>query len=147
MRGYTHLAGGLLVGLLFAKAFPNLNVFFVIITALFASAFPDIDYSYSLIGKHFKFVGMMFSHRGFFHSIWALLLFSALFFLITQSTIYALIFAAGYLSHLILDIIYAPMDLFWPKKGYHGRTRAAGAFLNILFFVLLIIVDLWVIVG
>ena len=57
MRGYTHLAAGLLVGILFAKAFPELNVAGIIILGLLGSALPDIDHSHSLIGRHFKFVG------------------------------------------------------------------------------------------
>lgn len=76
--------------------------FLFLIIAIIASMMPDIDNPYSKIGKNIKLVGHLFMHRGFFHSLLALFLFSYLFSLFF-SPFYTTAFFIGYLSHLFLD--------------------------------------------
>lgn len=85
----------------------------------FGSLFPDIDRSTSKLGRKFKFIEKIFGHRKFFHSLFGLLFFSALFYFLfdyvflqnisifpeDKSTIlhYTILFFFGYLSHIFLD--------------------------------------------
>ena len=144
MRGYTHLSAGLFIGLLFAKAFPQ-NTIAIILLALLGAALPDIDHSYSLIGKHFKFVGKLFRHRGIIHSLLALIFFSAIVFLIFQNAIHLMVFAIVYFSHLILDMLDGNIILFLPVQIKYGRKNKLSGFLNFGLFVVFILLSLWII--
>lgn len=73
-----------------------------LITALFATLLPDIDNRKSLLGKFFPLIGITATHRGFFHTPLAALL----FWLLVRSFAGQVIgsaFLAGYLSHIALD--------------------------------------------
>tara|TARA_Y100000310_G_scaffold320072_1_gene376104 strand:- start:1450 stop:1878 length:429 start_codon:yes stop_codon:yes gene_type:complete len=91
----THLAFGLLWGLLVFQ-----DASFVIVV-LIASLLPDIDHPQAKMGKVFKPFSFLFSHRGFFHSLFPLIF----FLLLTQLHAIFLAIALGYTSHLVLDAL------------------------------------------
>ncbi len=110
------------------------------IIAILASMIPDIDNPSSKIGKKIKIVGVMFKHRGFFHSLPALILFTYLvhFFSSTAATF---AFFTGYFSHLLLDNlnyqgIYWFYPLTWRVKGF---TNSNSIFEKILFYMCVLV--------
>ena len=105
MLAFTHLAFGLLSGLLALPLVkPESTATFLIVTAA-AALLPDIDHHGSTINRIFfftKLVPMLFRHRGFFHSIWPAAIIGAILFYTTTPTIASAV-VLGYLSHLLAD--------------------------------------------
>ncbi len=141
MLGRTHLLAGIALGFFLLLIFPqNLLIatlsFFL---CLFGSILPDIDTKSSFIGRHFKIVGFLFRHIVFFHSIFALLLFTVPLYLIFKSGLPALAFSVGFLSHLFLDILTREGIQIYP---FDLRVRGfvkVGGFLEQIFFFCLIL--------
>lgn len=78
-------------------------------------------------------VGVFQPHRGFTHSIAALVLFTLFAWLIYPA--YTVAFCAGYASHLLLDVLNKKgLRLFWPLKGTLClRLLRADGRANVLF--------------
>ena len=104
MRAGTHVVFAFLLGLLSLFVWQSslhLLVFFAVLA--FSSLLPDIDYAKSTIGKHAKLVGFFVGHRGIFHSIFALIGFGVLAYLIGSTYVFPVLL--GYASHLFLDAL------------------------------------------
>ncbi len=143
MLGRTHLAIGFLISFLLIKYFEVQNEILLTIIVLFGSIFLDIDEKHSFLGKKFKLISWAFKHRGFFHSIYALLLFSLLIQVLFRNQIYTAGFFIAYFVHLVSDS--------FTKKGikpfiiglrFKGFIRSGG-FLEKVLFVILIVVDFY----
>jgi len=105
MMWKTHLAFGFLTGLLLIGFFrPENQILFLSLCCL-ASVLPDIDHPESKVGSKVKIIGKLFEHRGFFHGIFAIFIFSAISYFLFRQLIYAEVVFYGYFSHLILDSI------------------------------------------
>lgn len=104
MMGRTHMLFGFLVGL-FAIGIlhPSNQILFIFLVVL-GALLPDIDHPESKVGSKVKIVGKMFEHRGFFHSLFAVVLFVVPFWYFT-SRIYAYAILIGVVSHLAADVI------------------------------------------
>src|SRR3989344_7075392 len=105
MMFYTHLAFGILSGLMFINSFNN-KILFLIFVAV-GSFLPDIDEMDSKIGRKLKplswLINILFKHRGIFHSIFpVLLLYISLVYFLKLKLI-GLGLIIGYSSHLITD--------------------------------------------
>jgi membrane-bound metal-dependent hydrolase YbcI (DUF457 family) len=72
-----------------------------ILLGMIGGIFPDIDHKKSILGRFNPFVSLM-THRGFSHTIAALLIFSIPFLYVNNFT-----FAVGYFSHLIADWLHS----------------------------------------
>ena len=134
----THLAVALLIALILL--FFNVNIMFVVIFVI-ASLLADIDSPFSKIGKKVKILNYMFAHRGFFHSLFALLIFSILLSFIDY--LLALAFFLGYFLHLLLDSFTRQgIFLFFPfsTKRSKGKVKVGTLLENILFFVVLFVI-------
>jgi len=154
MMGHTHLAFGLLAGLLalpFAE--PRNAVLFVLLAAL-ASLFPDIDHESSTINRLLpvtRWFAKLFTHRGFFHSVWpALLLYGLFWYLALPDAGLAL--ALGYLSHLLSDsVTKMGVNLLHPVATLRvqGFITTGGVLeLAVLAFILLAVAwKVWRMVG
>jgi len=101
----THLAFGFLVGLFLIQLFNPSNQILFITLVVIASVLPDIDHPDSKIGKNIKIIGYLFEHRGFFHSVFAIILFTFPVYYFLKSYILGFAVLAGYASHLIADCI------------------------------------------
>jgi inner membrane protein len=103
LKGKTHFSFAIFF-LLIVSLFADLNLIFFIssVFLLFGTMFADIDEVNSFLGKKIKIIGYIFDHRGFFHSIFSLMLFFV-FMILFFGYYYALFFAIGYLLHLLLD--------------------------------------------
>lgn len=135
MLGITHFLFSITVYLfLILFGFP----FWVIFFSIFGGFFPDIDSSSSFLGKHFKPFSWFFRHRGFFHSVYAAFLFSAMFLLVN---FYASIgFLAGFTSHLLLDSMTRKgITPFLFGRTLRGPFRSGGVFEWSLLIVLILL--------
>ncbi len=114
MLGRTHLAFGILLGLLYyVTGAPLWVLFFIPI----ASILMDVDEKHSYVGRHAKIISWAFTHRGFFHSIW----FVAISWLIAReiSSVLATSILIAYFGHLLLDAISKQgIKIFWPLKWH-----------------------------
>lgn len=80
---------------------------------LFATLLPDADIKSSLIGKIIP-LWLIWKHRTFTHTIWAMILFSLPFF--SYDFKWGLLFCGGYFIHLIMDS-GTPMSVKWMGKN------------------------------
>lgn len=100
----------------------GVNVPFLISVAL-GSLFPDIDHPHSIMGRHNIFARFM-KHRGFTHTIPAMIIFSALLSVLFGE--FTLGFMFGYATHLITDSM-TPTGIMWlypyNKRYYSVRKR------------------------
>ena len=131
----THLAVALLIALILL--FFNINLVFIIVFVI-ASLLADIDSPTSKIGKRFKFLNYLFTHRGFFHSLFALLIFTILLYFV--NFLFAIAFFSGYFLHLLLDSFTKQgIFLFYPfsTKRSKGNIRVGSLLETIVFFVVL----------
>jgi membrane-bound metal-dependent hydrolase YbcI (DUF457 family) len=88
-------------------------------------------------------------HRGFGHSLLSLILFTIVALLASSqfvdqglAVLYAVAFAAGYISHLVLDFVtYEGVPWFWPldEKYSLDLGPAGGLFVGFLGFLALVL--------
>ena len=150
MRYYTHLAFSFLVGIFLIKYLSIYNQILFIVLFMGFSLLPDIDKVQSKVSSKIKVVSFIvrffLGHRGLMHSIWIPILLYLLVFMFSFEIAIAISF--GYLSHLILDgLTPSGVKLLWPlKKKLKGFIRT-GSLTEYLVFVLLIILDVYFLVG
>lgn len=106
MLAKTHLAFGMLIGLVSLQYIrPENKIAFIAVLSL-ASIFPDIDSPKSTISKRIPFfprmINLVFGHRGIFHSIFFAFIIPYLIFYLGYP-MYSIAFFIGYLSHLLID--------------------------------------------
>jgi len=128
-----------LVALLLIKIEPSVTL---AIAAMMGAILPDIDLPTSKIGKKVK-IGYLLEHRGFFHSLFAPILFSAIIYMFFRKEI-AIAFFFGYLSHIVLDALnykgimpFAPLNR-WKIKGF----VKSGGVIDFVLFVIIVAVDI-----
>jgi inner membrane protein len=139
----THLAFGFLIGLFLLQLLHPSNQILFLALVMAASILPDIDHPDSTIGRNFKIIGFLFEHRGFFHSVFALLLFTFPVYYFLKSHILGFAVLAGYGAHLLADCI--------SKQGIMplhpiSRIKIRGfiktnSFVEYVIFIVIIIVD------
>jgi endonuclease YncB( thermonuclease family) len=97
-----------------------------VLTVAVASILPDADYPRSWLGYHpggvFEDLDRLFDHRGFLHSLLALLLITPvlglLLWWITGNAALAVAILVGYGSHLVADAVTVEgVQLFWPSRA------------------------------
>ncbi|MBI5393009.1 metal-dependent hydrolase [Candidatus Woesearchaeota archaeon] len=141
----THLIFAFLIGLLtfqYIQLQPQLYIAIII----FAAMIPDIDITTSKLGKHVKIVGYLFTHRGFFHSLLALFLFSYLLSLVIP-VIYIVPFFIGYLSHLVLDTLNHQGIMFlYPIPVRIKGFMKTGGLAEIILLILMTIITLFAVI-
>jgi len=140
----THLAFGLLVGLLSLNYLNVPSTYLFIIMVCFASALPDIDESDSRIGRKLRplstIIEKVFGHRNIFHSIFPLILIFIIFFYVLKWNVAGVAFLLGYSSHLFTDMFtYMGVGLLYPlyKGRITGFIKTGGIVEHILFFILI----------
>ncbi len=104
--GTTHMAFGLLSGILFFRYF-HADWWMFIPLAVFGSLLADVDHENSKINRMMpltRWIPMLFKHRGFFHSIFPPLGIWA-FFHFTGYDMLGIPLAVGYLAHLASDCL------------------------------------------
>jgi len=133
----THLAFGLLIGLLFIE-FLSLNYLWLILV-LFFSVVVDIDEYKSKVGKKVKFLSffikLLFKHRGLVHSLFIPLVLWFGLFLFGYSLV-GIVILVGYSCHLFLDMLnVSGIRLFYPLNFKIKGFVKTGSMLENLIFV------------
>ena len=124
MLGKTHIAIGVL-GALILLPFIDVpsKIAFIVIVAI-GALLPDIDHEKSTINKFCpvtRILPKFFKHRGFFHSIFPVILLYIIFWAFNQQFVgLALIF--GYLTHLAADsLTKMGVNYLHPFSTWHMR--------------------------
>ncbi len=141
----THLVFAFLIGLLtyhYIALAPQIYIAILILSSMV----PDIDITTSKLGRHVKLIGFLFTHRGFFHSLLALFLFSFLLS-IAIPFIYIIPFFIGYLSHLILDAInYQGIMFLYPFPIKIKGIMKVGGLAEIIVLIILTVLSLIILI-
>ncbi len=140
MTGKTHFIGGILAGVLITQAL-DINIGYAVISGL-GGLLPDIDEPNSTIGRRIPgsfIVKFLFGHRGFWHSLLAAALVYLLILGVTSST-FAVLFVAGYISHLLLDACTpSGVPFLYPiKHNYSLNLIKTGGVIEYAFLVFLL---------
>ncbi|MFP4522943.1 MAG: metal-dependent hydrolase [Candidatus Nanoarchaeia archaeon] len=137
MLGRTHALTGVFIGVLLVFFFSYSSIMLsagIIFFSLFGSLFPDIDSSTSYVGRRAKIVGLFSKHRGFFHSVFPLIIVYILLLSFVNKWL-AISFALGFISHILLDMLTKKGIRLYPfKKKICGPIRV-GSFAETLFFI------------
>lgn len=141
----THLAFGFLLAIFSLNYIPAESQFIFAFIVLAASALPDVDHPNSKLGSKVKPIAWLFDHRGFFHSLFAIAIFTGVFYLITGSVIYSIAFLIGYASHIMLDSLsvagiqpFAPLLRFRLKGIFHCNAAYDYAFFMVISIIAVI---------
>lgn len=140
MTGKTHFIGGILAGVLITQAL-DISIGYAAISGI-GALFPDIDEPNSTIGRRIPgsfLVKFLFGHRGFWHSLLAAALVYFLLLGIASNTI-AVLFVAGYISHLLLDAMTpSGVPFLYPiKHSYTLNLIRTGGISEYAFMVVLL---------
>jgi len=146
MLGKTHLAIGILL-LFLLDRFTTLvgtNKWLAAVLILIASLLPDIDNSRSILGRKLKLIAWFFKHRGFFHSIFAMIFFTVIVQILFINSDLSILFMIGYASHLVTDSITVEgIQPFYPKKKKIKGPLKVGSFLETIIYLLLVVLVIY----
>ncbi len=146
----THILFALFFYLLFIKIFSiQVSLIFIGILA-FGAILPDVDSPSSFVNRKYLFgigkgISLFSEHRGFFHSIYGILItavVSIIFvYFVKASFIYTLALPLGYFMHLAADSLnVSGIKWFWKTEKLHlkGPIKTGSIFEQLFFFVFLI---------
>lgn len=150
MLAKTHIAFGILAGLITLKYTSVQNELLFIALVILGVFLPDIDHPESKVNnvlKITKVIPLLFGHRGFFHSIFAVILvFAGLWW--WQGFIYGFGVSIGYLSHLVSDALtLSGVGFLNPIAHYKVRGPVqTGTLMETIVFFVVIALDVWLLV-
>ncbi len=142
MMAKTHLAFGLLFGLLALPFLNSENKIIFMCLVVFASLLPDLDHEESFINQKvriFRPFTRFFTHRGILHTIWIPLAAWMLLWVCTDFTYGSAIFL-GYFSHLFSDgLTKNGVNIIHPLSQIRlqGFIQTGGMFEIIVFMFVL----------
>lgn len=157
----THVIFALFFFILFLKIFsfnfsPNVSVIIFTIVLCFGSILPDVDSPGSFVNRKYLFgigkgIAAFSEHRGFFHSIFGILLFAVIAFVavyfIKTSFIYAIASPIGYFLHLAADsFTVSGINWLWKSGHIKGPIRT-GSIFEQFFFIALLVATVYIAVG
>lgn len=150
----THLMFGVFLITVLYPFFPSIfsakNLFSQIIFCailLTSTSLPDIDTKESKISRKIpvlpQILSLFTAHRGIIHSIYPIILISAILY--PYNSFYTLAFIIGYLSHLILDAITIQgINFLHPFAQFHVKGFIkTGSILELILFISLIVITLF----
>jgi membrane-bound metal-dependent hydrolase YbcI (DUF457 family) len=139
MMFFTHIVAGFLVALWF---FVQTRSILGAVVVVGSTLLPDIDIPTSKLGKKFKWLRFFTKHRGFFHSIFPMIIGALIFMQFSDTLMFA--FLLGYGVHLFLDMLtkqgIKPLHPFNQStlKGWF-KTNSFGEIIVIILLLLLIL--------
>ena len=154
----THILFALFFYFLFIKIFSLDFSWIFTIVLCFGAILPDMDSPKSYVNRNYLFglgkgISMFSKHRGFWHSIFGLLIFFIISFIVTYFTKVPIIFAFalpfGYFLHLAADSLnVSGIKWLWKSKKLHikGKIKTGTVFEQV-FFILLFSLTLYTIIG
>ena len=106
MMYYTHLAFGLLSGLIFRQIVGGGNKYIFLGLVLVGALIPDLDHPDSKIGKKLgivsKIIEKAFGHRGLMHTFYFAVILPGIIYYAAGAS-YGIAVFVGYMSHLFID--------------------------------------------
>jgi inner membrane protein len=150
MLARTHVAFGILAGLLTLKYASMGNQLLFIALVILGVFLPDVDHPDSKVNNTLKItriIPFFFSHRGFFHSIFAAAaVFGLLWYFV--GFIYGFGLFVGYLSHLLSDALtVSGVNFLHPVAKFKIRGPVqTGTFFETLIFLLVLGVNGWLLI-
>ena len=138
MLGKTHLAIGVLAALILLPFIDVPNAFVFVIIVAIGALLPDIDHEKSTINKVCpvtRILPKFFKHRGFFHSIFPVIILYFIFYSFDQNFI-GLSLSFGYLTHLISDsMTKMGINFLHPFSTFHlrGPIKTGTLFETLIF--------------
>ncbi|MEM4247173.1 MAG: metal-dependent hydrolase [Candidatus Woesearchaeota archaeon] len=150
MLAKTHVAFGILAGLITLKYTSVQNELLFIALVILGVFLPDIDHPESKVNNSLKItkvIPIIFGHRGLFHSIFAVILvFAGLWW--WQGFIYGFGVSIGYLSHLVSDALtLSGVGFLNPIAHYKVRGPVqTGTLMETLLFFVVIALDVLLLV-
>ena len=142
MMATTHLVFGFLAGLFGIQFLHPSNQVLFMILVLFGSLLPDIDHPRSKLGRNVKFVSWLFEHRGFTHSIYAVILVALITNIFTDNPVNTYALMIGFMSHLVADSFSKEGVMFFhplSKAKLRGVIKTGSTAEYLLFLLLLAI--------
>ncbi len=141
MLSRTHLAFGVLVGILLHPFIGGNTVIFFVVLA-FAALLPDLDHPDASLNQTLVFtriIPKVFKHRGLLHTIWCPVLLS-LAVTILSNPFYGVAVFLGYTSHLFSDsITKRGINFFYPFSQFKiAGFIETGTWMETVTFVVLI---------
>jgi len=142
----THLAFGLLVGLFSLRYLnvPHAGIFLGLVCL--STLIADIDNSNSKVGKRVKTISATIEktigHRTFFHSLFPLMIITALFFFILKWNVAGMAILLGYGSHIFIDAFtHMGIGPLYPlhKKRVKGFIKTGSLSEHIFFFTIIVL--------
>jgi inner membrane protein len=124
----------------------------------FGAILPDMDSPKSYVNRKYLFgfgkgIAMFSKHRGFWHSIYGLLIFFALsiaiVLIIKSPFVFAFALPCGYFLHLAADSLnVSGIKWLWKSKTLHIKWKiSTGTIFEQMFFVCLFLLTIYVIIG
>ncbi|MBI4144985.1 metal-dependent hydrolase [Candidatus Woesearchaeota archaeon] len=124
MLGRTHIAIGILLALLLLPFISVPSKLLFVALVAFGSLLPDVDHENSKINKVIpvtRWIPKLFKHRGFFHSIFPVIIIYGVFWYFNERFI-GLSLAFGYLTHLFSDsLTRMGVNFLHPVSTWHMR--------------------------
>ncbi|UZE93763.1 MAG: metal-dependent hydrolase [Candidatus Pacearchaeota archaeon] len=154
----THILFALFFYLLFITIFPiQFSIIFTLVLC-FGAILPDIDSPRSYVNRNYllgfgRGVAAFSKHRGFWHSIYGLLIFFVISFVIVYFINAPLIFSIalpiGYFMHLAADSLnISGIKWLWKSKTFHLKWKiSTGTISEQIFFIILLLFTLYLIIG
>jgi len=157
----THIIFALFFFLLFMKIFSfnfpaSISPIIFALVICFGSILPDVDSPGSFVNRKYLFgigqgISAFSEHRGFFHSIFGILLFAVIAFVavyfIKTSFIYAIALPIGYFLHLAADsFTVSGINWLW-KSGHIKGPITTGSIFEQFFFIALLIATVYIAIG
>jgi inner membrane protein len=144
----THIAFGLLSGLVLLPFIQVSNVYMFMIIVAVASILPDIDHSRSKISSKIpiipKAISLFFKHRGIIHSLPFMAVVVYLVNVLFGKEV-ALATLIGYFSHLVADgLTKAGIDFMHPfgQLKLQGFVQTGSVTEKFFFFILVLLIIL-----
>jgi len=154
----THILFTLFFYILVIKIFSiDFSAIFVLILC-FGAILPDIDSPSSYINRKYllgigKSISLFSKHRGFFHSIFGILIFLIIsliiVYLIKAPFIYSLALPIGYFLHLVADSLnVSGIKWLWKSNKAHIKWKIkTGTITEQIFFVVVLFITIYLILG
>ncbi len=154
----THILFALFFYLLFIKIFSiDFSIIFTLVLC-FGAILPDLDSPKSYVNRKYLFgagkgIAAFSKHRGFWHSVFGLLIFLILsiivVYFIKAPLIFSIALPIGYFMHLAADSFnVSGIKWLWKSKKLHIRWKiSTGTISEQIFFIFLLFMTIYLIIG
>lgn len=145
MLAFTHTAFATLLAIVITLITPISNKYLFFPLVIFGALLPDIDHKGSTINRMIpvtNFLANFFKHRGFFHSVFPILIIYAIFSAFGFATA-GIYLGIGYFSHLLSDAFTKlGVNFLHPFSRLHARGFIEVGTIEEKAFLLVVIVGI-----